>query len=73
MTHDELLERLFTDWQDSTGIAEHYYALRSVVELHEPYKSNYGMACTQCSDTRDLPYPCPTIKAIQKELTNGYK
>lgn len=55
-------------------------ALRAVVELHKPYKTkHFGereeyLACYHCEqatiegDAYQLPYPCPTIQAIEKEL-----
>ena len=60
-----------------------WLALRAVVELHKPtYWQNptvpewNGANCTHCLEDRGdyLPpieanYPCPTIQAIEKELT----
>lgn len=54
-------------------------ALRAVVELHKPFETTPPweyvkyMACDACESwTTDgayfLPYPCPTIKAIEKKL-----
>ncbi len=54
-------------------------ALRAVVELHKPFETTPPweyvkyMACDACESwTNDgayfLPYPCPTIQAIEKEL-----
>lgn len=56
-------------------------ALRAVVELHIPYAppfvdidlSKGGGTCFHCSvDIKEnslaIPYPCPTIEAIEKEL-----
>ena len=54
-------------------------ALRAVVELHKPFETTPPweyvkyMACDACESwTTDgayyLPYPCPTIQAIEKEL-----
>ena len=40
-------------------------ALNAVKELHRPSKS--GARCTHCSEDIDVPYPCATIQAIQKE------
>ena len=35
----------------------------------EKHKSSYGL-CTECSTySIYIPYPCPTIQAIEKELT----
>jgi hypothetical protein len=39
-------------------------ALRSVVELHKPFEVNDILLC----ECEPLVYPCPTIKAIEKEL-----
>ena len=81
MTHDELLaeiDRLDAVLTDSYGMS----ALRAVVELHKPFifegkETNLCDGCTQCwgcgewGASADCPcdkYPCPTIKAIEKEL-----
>ena len=72
MTHDELLAKITpTDWRD--GIPQRDAALRAVVELHKP--KNYiieGFEVTESWCTGDseslVPYPCPTIQAIEKEL-----
>ena len=61
MTHDELL----------AGIEEHSLyaygnvgaALRAVVELHKGYGD---MTCLTCEAFEQ---PCPTIQAIEKELS----
>ena len=69
MTHDELVEQLSKDWNGTPVL---FQALRAVVELHKPYGSaDKGFICEFCMD-RALPawvYPCPTIQAIEKELT----
>ena len=50
-------------------------ALRAVVELHKPSEKNYAgeIGCMGCGynseySTWEMEYPCPTIKAIKKEL-----
>lgn len=66
MTHDELLaeiNRLDAVLTDSYGIS----ALRAVVELHSPEKD--GLICSECTASESEWYPCPTIKAIEKELS----
>ena len=65
MIHEELLAKIATpneffgvkyapDWQS--------VALRAVVKLHKPLKIDANWC--NC----DNPYPCPTIRAIEKEL-----
>ena len=45
-------------------------ALRAVVELHKPIKSpHYGDMVCSCNVSEDYQYPCPTIQAIEKELS----
>jgi hypothetical protein len=71
MTHDELLNKLRDDNWDS--YEPYISALRAVVELHEAYESeSFGVMrqwCTECStEDYDMHYPCPTIRAIEKEL-----
>ena len=82
MTHDELLAKI--DEIISIGYAQEGFAeyaaegtkaekaLRAVVELHYAKSSEYfeGDVCETCSWDLDYytPYPCPTIKAITKEL-----
>jgi hypothetical protein len=65
MTHEELLAEIdkvpFMPW------GQYINALRAVVELHHPSKDK----CWECSfplDSIYVPYPCPTIQAIEKEL-----
>ena len=64
MTHDELLAKI-------KGSSPHWLALRAVVELHKPF-GNAVIWCDQCSclesEGEIIFYPCPTIKAIEKEL-----
>jgi hypothetical protein len=80
MTHDELKAKLLIS--DETSIYEtlrlFQEALFAVVKLHKPVKGTYQLgneylACAACEeDTNDgayqVEYPCPTIKAIEKEL-----
>ena len=78
MTHEELL-RIIQSWIDSPGEEiTTWKALRAVVELHEEAKG-YDRAgkwidepvCIFCSNLvyeYEVPYPCPTIQAIEKEL-----
>ena len=79
MTHDELLEQIQKDINEKAFIMEEYYpvkmlfALRAVVELHEPAiviypKEMQILMCMECGDEEGLRYPCPTIQAIEKEL-----
>jgi hypothetical protein len=42
-------------------------ALRTVVELHKPKDYKAGIWCIGCN--ADYEYPCPTIQAIEKELS----
>ena len=58
MTHDELLARI-----NIVGDTSLDAALRAVVELHRPI----GNMCLHCGE--DTYYPCPTINAIEKELS----
>lgn len=76
MTHDELLVRITNAIEDIEDVdygcnvishLELLKALRAVVELHHPSKDK----CWECSfplDSIYVPYPCPTIQAIEKEL-----
>lgn len=56
--------------------APSWFALRAVVELHTPTKEGECKECravTDCSECYGIefveaPYPCPTIKSIEKEL-----
>ena len=80
MTHDELLQKIKIFYERKTlGAGKFYIALRAVVELHKPFETTPPweyvkyMACDACESwTTDgayfLPYPCPTIKAIEKKL-----
>ena len=74
MTHDELLAKIdiwkfqtkgYDDTYEVHGILN---ALRAVVELHHP-QSEYCWKCSFPLDSIYVPYPCPTIQAIEKELS----
>ena len=66
MTHEELLEQIQTFGSDeSYGALQ--LALRAVVELHKPSGGGSNF-CYACSFELEIPYPCPTIQAIEKEL-----
>jgi hypothetical protein len=41
-------------------------ALRAIVELHKPFEDS--PYCEHCC-RMGIEYPCPTIQAIEKELT----
>ena len=70
MTHDELLAKIKTG-NEFVGIKyapdSHTFALRAVVELHKPRDYKAGNWCIGCN--ADYEYPCPTIQAIEKELS----
>ena len=72
MTHDELLQKIKIFYERKTlGAGKFYIALRAVVELHKSQEitlpnGEWGRNCQHC-DTGWI-YPCPTIKAIEKEL-----
>jgi hypothetical protein len=56
-----------------SDVIDSLQALRAVVELHKPVQSYMfeEEACLHCSseeDRSEILYPCPTIKAIEKEL-----
>jgi hypothetical protein len=68
LTHDELLAKI-----DSLSCCSgtHELALKAVVELHKPDDKG---GCAGCPPDREYFYesmkewPCPTIRAIEKEL-----
>lgn len=64
MTHDELLAKV-SNYKDA-GFGS-LIALRAVVQLHKPWESTYDnlVMCDHCCSEI---YPCPTLKAIEKEL-----
>lgn len=77
MKYEQLLEKVSVNALVSPN------ALRSIVEFHKPYDSEdtpHKIAigwCKGCSieysisEYASQPYPCPTIKIIEKELING--
>ena len=73
MTHDELLAKIdaniYIDGMNNIPMHTHN-ALRAVVELHkpEPLDERGDVCLTCCPDLLTL-YPCPTIQAIEKELS----
>jgi hypothetical protein len=76
MTHNEL--RDYIDKFDAAGMVDFpaIKAIRAVVELHKPenatlqswFKLLNNKAVIGCKLCNDF-YPCPTIQAIEKELT----
>ena len=75
MTHEELLAKIndvghsveYGHGIDTSRIVKQLSALRAVVELHKPFDFTLGgEPYTGCCCGQD--YPCPTIKAIKKEL-----
>jgi hypothetical protein len=68
MTHDELLDCVKPEY----AYGKIGDALRAVVELHKPF-GNAVIWCDQCSclesEGEIIFYPCPTIEAIEKELS----
>jgi hypothetical protein len=82
MTHDELLieinRRLDVSYYN--GDPQSMQALRAVVELHKPVQGSSDIqtydyigcdACVEWSHdgNMNVDYPCPTIQAIEKELS----
>ena len=65
MTHDELLASIDNfEPNDELDACNAMNALRAVVELHR----NVDGACWECQDSIYHEFPCPTIRAIEKEL-----
>ena len=77
MTHDELIRTLKSEnFRKSRTAETPYFALRAVVELHKPSEKNYAgeFGCMGCGynseySTWEMEYPCPTIQAIERELS----
>ena len=76
MTHEELLDKIedIEYWQEQYAGKTFMKALRAVVELHKPiHNPNFPNSepwCLQCAEGRGYAkYPCPTIQAIEKELS----
>ena len=79
MTHDELLADIDSkNFRESRTPETPYAALRAVVKLHKPIQpkdlpNDLGI-CLTCTPLalnfyEAIRYPCPTIQAIEKELT----
>ena len=79
MTHDELLAKINANLCGRDGCdGEHYkkdnlhgewFALRAVVELHKPDNENDCLSCWISGALNNFQYPCPTIQAIEMELS----
>ena len=82
MTHDELLAKIVEKepgtltysngeiWHSTRKLVSWQLALREVVELHKPSTEarnthTKNPICNNCIEE----YPCPTIQAIEKEIT----
>ena len=70
MTRDELLAKLDELDHSCSVVGVTIATLRAVVELHKPDSTGGCNACEQWTNegAYQLPYPCPTIQAIEKEL-----
>ena len=84
MTHDELLAKIKTGNEFigvKYAPDSHTFALRAVVELHKPksvtniWTNEVFTYCSICctfgdleETSREIPYPCPTIQAIEKAV-----
>lgn len=68
MTHEELFARIKEgQWVDKDEMHLRGNALRAVVELHYEHigGAEKSVYCYNCQ----MKYPCPTIVAIEKELS----
>lgn len=56
-----------SDWRTALAV------LRAVVELHKPVGSLLPNLVNQheCFECHGVDWPCPTIRAIEKEVLNG--
>ena len=76
MTQEELLQKLadIAHNKDAHEARNDYLlALHAVMELHKPTALSWSdetkeYYCGTCDDMVWVPYPCPTIQAIEKEL-----
>lgn len=72
MNHYELLSEInrLRDYAiERFGSDDGFNALRAVVELHRPVAGKeMPWHIDECKECYDDKYPCPTIKAIIKEL-----
>jgi hypothetical protein len=78
MTHEELIIKL---WEKRNALCDNldiHFALSAVVELHKP-EIRYAPEpfCAVCytegqpyEQADDVPYPCPTIKAIEAVIND---
>jgi hypothetical protein len=73
MTHEELLAKIENQESlnsQSLGNGSIGNALRAVVELHKPEMMISSSYCVECTiNLETIIYPCPTIQAIEKELS----
>jgi len=61
MKHNELLDKI----TNRTELEDCWMALRKVVELYKMC-CDLEELCLECNP--NVPWPCPTIQAIEKEL-----
>ena len=79
MTHNELLAKINEPDHWFKPFLDIRRALRAVVELHKPIEEDGKLWCSHevCynhvefleRNDCDCSYPCPTIQAIEKELS----
>jgi len=73
MTYDKLLKKInwwkgaYVNRNNCKRCIKYLNTLRAVVELHKP-RPNSISTDLECSECR-VDYPCPTIQAIEKELS----
>jgi hypothetical protein len=68
MTHEELRAKIqHYNWVDANDLIQ---ALDAVVDIHKPkhFVGNSEVYCN-CSLSMLIPYPCPTIRAIDTILS----
>ena len=74
MTHDELLAKIQSDYEENKHFRDEpkwkpFAALRAVVELHKPLTMSKVNYCPECQyGSAAGSYPCSTIQVIEKEL-----
>jgi len=69
MKREKLIQEI-THWHDTAEDGWAWSIVRSVVDFHNPAQISIKMIiCDGCSwGELTVPYPCPTIKLIEREI-----
>jgi hypothetical protein len=67
MTNQDFLA-LMDKYNDKTSGLDAWNIIRDVLDLHKSMEYDHVLVCVECTNnTKLIPYPCQTVKAIFKD------